>query len=521
MQDGSLIRFQDAHFSYQNGSTAIRGISFEIYAGELVCFVGKNGSGKSTVAHLIDGLIRPDSGYVNVFGISADSRANIFSIRSRIGYVFQNPSDQIINTVVENEVAFGPENLGLSAPEIRKRVDESLAITSMETKKTANVNSLSGGQMQRVALADALAMNPDILIFDEATSMLDAQGAADFLELVKSLHASGKTIIMITHSLDEACLGDRIICMDDGRITYDGAPQRDILTEAFPELPTEAELKKIRSSCAMTEKPSPAPTPTPTPTSTPAPTPTPAANTATHTPVIEFAQVGFDYHAPKKKDRQGGIKQPLDQLCLHDINLKIYPGETVAIMGANGSGKSTLIKHMNGLVRPTAGVVLVKGVSTAENNGANRARSVVGVCFQYPERQLFAQTVYDDIAYGPAHIEEDTSIIDACVRAAMREVSLDFDTYAGKSPFNLSGGEQRRVALAGTLATDPEVLVLDEPCASLDPHTHIEFIYLIERLKSSGKTIIIVTHDAREAALLADRILVMENGTIRSDYSKR
>ena len=227
--------------------------------------------------------------------------------------------------------------------------------------------------------------------------------------------------------------------------------------------------------------------------------------------MITFDKVSYSYDAPKRKRRQdiAPIHSALDR-----IDLTIDAGDAVAIMGPNGSGKSTLVKHMNGLLKPNAGKVNVKGIPTSDRRGANKARRIVGLCFQYAERQLFAQTVYDDIAYGPLNAGCNKDEIDLRVRQAMDDVMLDFRTFAGRSPFKLSGGQQRRVALAGVLAMDPDVLVLDEPCASLDPKTHIEFLYLIARLKATGKTIVMITHDEQEAKLLGERTITMKDGRI-------
>lgn len=494
MQNEPVISFRDVCFSYQSDHLAIQGVTFDIFEGETVCFIGKNGSGKSTAAKLMNGLLIPDSGSVRSFGKDTSEGANAFAIRSRTGFVFQNPTDQIVSTIVEAEVAFGPENQGLSTDEIKQRVDDALERVEMSGKARSDVNTLSGGQLQRIALADTLAMMPDVLILDEPTSMLDPSSSKVFLDIVRKLKEEGKTIIIITHSKTEALLADRLIAMDEGRIVYDGLPQGSILDEMFPPLPTREELRAYAWENAA-----------------------PASEeriSSERKAIISFKDVSFSYNAPKKRNAKKNVPLQMEDAVLKDICLSIVEGETVCIMGSNGSGKSTLIKHMNGLLRPIVGKVIIDGSSTDDKQGRCAARRIVGECFQYPERQLFAQSVYEDVAFGPVHAGLTDEKVDEAVRAALVEVSLAFDAYAGKNPFKLSGGEQRRVALAGVLAMRPRVLVMDEPCAGLDPQTHIEFLRLIARLKASERTIVIVTHDEREAELLGDRIVYMDNGRI-------
>lgn len=513
MQENPIIEFDSVGFSYDRRLCALDDASFKVSAGELICIIGENGSGKSTIAKLIDGLLIPDTGCVRIFGMDTSSDENVFAIRSKTGYVFQNPVDQVVNSIVENEVAFGPENLGLSSDEIRRRVDRSLERVGMSHLAKCDVNKLSGGQLQRVSLADALAMNPELLIFDEATSMLDPVASTEFLSLVQKLRDEGVTIVMITHGEAEARLADRIIVLEAGRITYDGAPDDSVIARVFPPLPTHDELEYYAREHMATQRSEDAGASVDTNTDAVADTDVDAGAGANggSAPMITFDKVSYSYDAPKRKRRQdiAPIHSALDR-----IDLTINAGDAVAIMGPNGSGKSTLVKHMNGLLKPNAGKVSVKGIPTSDRRGANKARRIVGLCFQYAERQLFAQTVYDDIAYGPLNAGCDEDEIDLRVRQAMDDVMLDFRTFARRSPFKLSGGQQRRVALAGVLAMDPDVLVLDEPCASLDPKTHIEFLYLIARLKAAGKTIVMITHDEQEAKLLGERTITMKDGRI-------
>ncbi len=219
------IRFEKVNFQYSEESGAVlRNVSFSVDAGEYVCMLGRNGSGKSTVARLINGLLLPASGKVTVFGMDTADKAQTFNVRKRVGIVFQNPDNQQVAAIVEDDVAFGPENLGLSREEIGKRIDFALDGANMRKYRYEMADKLSGGQKQRVAVAGMLAMRPDVLILDESTSMLDARGRKEVLGVVKKLNDEGMTVISVTHYMDEAADADRIIVLSDGEIVEDGLP---------------------------------------------------------------------------------------------------------------------------------------------------------------------------------------------------------------------------------------------------------------------------------------------------------
>lgn len=232
-----MISFEDVSFTYTNESYVLEDLSVEIPQGQFVCVLGANGSGKSTFSKMINALLLPDKGEVKVDGLITSDVQNTFAIRSKAGSVFQNPDDQIVASLVENDVAFGPENLGIPNPELRERVEAALAqvgLTSFEKRET---NALSGGQKQRVAIAGILAMEPQILIFDEASAMLDPRGRRGLMRVCKELHAQGMTIIMITHYMEEAAEADRVLVLREGKIVLDGTPE-EVLTQ-------DAELRKL------------------------------------------------------------------------------------------------------------------------------------------------------------------------------------------------------------------------------------------------------------------------------------
>lgn len=449
MDTPPAISFENVTFSYEPTAPVLQDLTFSIHPGEMVALTGSNGSGKSTIARLADALLLPDAGCVRVFGMDTRNVQDLFAIRGSIGMVFQNPDDQLVATLVQDDVAFGPQNLGLSEADVEERVREALIAVGMEDAAGADVNALSGGQKQRVALAGALALRPRILILDEATSMLDEAATADALRIVRTLHEEGMTVLIITHDPQLAAQAGRIINMDGGA------------AEPLPPL---------RIAPARSEHPAEA--------------------------VLEWDDVTFAY-APDAPP------------ALSHVSLTIHQGEFVALTGPNGCGKSTLLKLVNGLLVPDAGQVRVQGGALATKQARNDARSRVGLAFQQPERQLFARTVYDDVAFGPRNQGLAEVQVEERVRAAFEDVGLPFEAFYRRNPFMLSGGEQRKAALAGVLALRTSVLALDEPCAGLDARAERQLMELLLRLNEAGTTIIMVTHSAAAVEELGVRILRM------------
>lgn len=453
MDTSPAISFESVTFSYEAGVPVLQDLTFAIQPGEMVALIGGNGSGKSTVAKLADALLLPDAGCVRVFGRDTRNAQDLFAIRSSVGVVFQDPDDQLVATLVQDDVAFGPQNLGLSAAETDERMRGALKAVGMEALASADVNVLSGGQQQRVALAGALAMHPRVLILDEATSMLDETAAAEVLRTVRTLHDAGMTVLVITHDPQLAAQADRII-----NLRGDAAE-----TEAEP-------LPRLRTVPARSAHPT--------------------------TAALEWDDVTFAY-APDAPP------------ALSQVSLTIQQGEFVALTGPNGCGKTTLLKLANGLLAPDAGQVRVQGRPLTTKQARSEARFQVGLAFQHPERQLFARTVYDDVAFGPRNQGLAEPQVEERVRAALADVGLAFDAFYRRNPFMLSGGEQRKAALAGILALRTPILALDEPCAGLDVRAERQLMELLLRLSEGGATIVMVTHAAAAAEAVGARIVRM------------
>lgn len=247
MSTDVFVDFRDAAFTYDGEAFVFRHLNLTVPQGQFLCLLGGNGSGKSTLAKHINALLLPDEGEVVVFGCDTRDAEQTYFIRSNAGLVFQNPDDQLVASLIENDVAFGPENLGIPNPELRERVTRALAEVGLQGFEAHETNALSGGQKQRVAIAGVLAMDPAILILDEATAMLDPRGRKGLMRVCHELHDRGMTVIMITHFMEEAAQADRVIVLEDGHVAAEGTPdevlvQADLLEHLNLDLPFAAEL---------------------------------------------------------------------------------------------------------------------------------------------------------------------------------------------------------------------------------------------------------------------------------------
>lgn len=502
---------KDIRFSYDRGTSwALDGVSLTVHAGERLCLVGPNGSGKSTLARLIAGLTAPDGGEVTLLEqrvYAAGPNADAYrAARRGIGMVFQNPEDQLVTTVLEDDVAFGPENLGLERGLIGERIVDSLQAVGLANLRQSDPTRMSGGQQQRAAIAGMLAMNPAMLVLDEPTAMLDESARAEVMRILDDLQARGTTIVHVTHHPDETVHADRIVRMEAGRIVGVTAAvdNRPPLAEAVSQSETEG---GIGTEAAPSRPTNDSPRQREREDGSELPLLSDGIGDMTD-PIIRVSHLTYRYPSAKRA-------------VIDDLSFTIARGETMALMGVNGSGKSTLVRMLCALAAPTAGSIEVAGVpvasigrrgSNARPKPANRRqlaqlRRHVGYVMQHPEHQLFADTVAEDVAYGP----RNQGLAEAEVADRVRE-SLDLlhiGHLADRSPFDLSGGQQRLAAIAGVLACNPDVLIMDEPTASLDAQAKKRIHELLRMLKSRGVTVLIITHDWEEAEHIADRVVRM------------
>lgn len=509
---------------------ALKDVSLDVEKGQFVAILGRNGSGKSTLAKHINALLFPSEGEVIVDGMDTEDGELRLKIRQTAGMVFQNPDNQIVGNLVEEDIAFGPENLGIPTADIWNRVDEALDKTGMEAFRNQSPNHLSGGQKQRVAIAGVLAMHPKCIIFDESTAMLDPQGRRNIIDVARGLQQEyGITILLITHHMDEVLAADHVFVMKDGRIMGQGTPmeifaQHQLLEECGLRLPVLYQYLDFLEQEQIIDA---------------------VAYRNIHNVEDLIAEMTRRYQKEQadltefpndligeiQVERNAGEGILLNHVsyvynkgfadertALNDVNLHITKGEFVAVIGHTGSGKSTLMQHLNGLYTATEGTVYYNGQDIADHDfSIKQLRQKVGLVFQYPEYQLFAETVEKDVCFGPENM--DISKVEAQKRAyeAIEAVGLP-DTIYDCSPLQLSGGQKRRAAIAGILAMQPDYLVLDEPTAGLDPYSAEKLLEMLKDLQvRQGIAIILVSHSMEEVAEYADRIVVMDQGKICFD----
>ncbi len=542
-QSKNVIIFEKVKFAYpaSDGVFAVNGVDLEIKRGEFLSVIGHNGSGKSTLARLINGLLEADEGKINVLGLDVSEGKNSIEIRKSVGIVFQNPDNQMVASIVEDDVAFGPENIGVKREEIGERIDWALKAVGMEEFRRSTPTRLSGGQKQRIAVAGALAVKPEILILDESTAMLDPKGRREVIEVVERLNKEeGMTVILITHFMEEALLADRTIVMNRGEIVLSGTPEEifengeklEIYNLCLPRIteiintlncaglnlknvlrPEELSVQLLnrfseKGICSAQSSP------------------------ASDTEIISAPEWDIDI---KNLTFTYSRKSPFATKALKGINLHIDGGEFFGIIGHTGSGKSTLVQHLNALIKlpqaekkyrakrikkgrtpPVMPEISVGRFNLADKKTDFKAlRASVGMVFQYPEYQLFAETVFSDVAFGLKNFKKDLKPeeIEKAVKESIEIVGLNYNEVKDKSPFDLSGGQKRRVAIAGVIVTKPQVLILDEPAAGLDPLGKKEIMELLHKLHREWcKTVIIVSHDMDEVAENCTRAAVIADG---------
>lgn len=529
-----MLEIRDVQYRYGRESldapAAVAGVSLSIAPGTLVGLLGQNGSGKSSLAKLLAGVLIPQSGAIIVEGIDTRDPKRRWEARRLVGLVFQNPDDQLITNTLMDDVAFGPENLGLPREEIRGRVDSAIATLALEPYVNTPLNELSLGLRQRAAIAGVLAMQPRFIVLDEPSAMLPPQVASQLIATVTQLaRGLGIGVIYITHHMDEVTTFDRVVVMAHGEVALDGPPRavfsnvarlRSLGLDA-PDATLLAQRLRargydVRADTLLNDELAAQLQPlvgAPKPTATDSPTSGSDSREVTQgqvdtlpEPLLETRRLSFTY----MRDT------PFAQQALDELDSRIEEGRFVAFVGPTRSGKSTLLDCLNAIVKPGKGMVYYRGADTgASGFDLEALRLAVGVVYQSPDSQILEDIVGKDVAFGLIRRKTPRAESRRIVQECLEAVGLAYEDFRNRYTYALSGGEKRRVAIAGALAMRPTILALDEPVAGLDPQGRAEFIELIKRLRDErGLTVAYMSASLEDVAEMADQIYILDAGRV-------
>lgn len=515
------VELNGVHFRYRGAERdALSGVDFAAAEGERVGVIGLTGAGKSSLLRCMNRLIpasyRGDfAGRVALFGeeISGKKPAEL---AGTVGMVFQDFESQLFSTAAELDVAFGPENLGLPREEIRARVEQALHAVGMSELRKRDPSTLSGGQKQRLAIACALALQPRLLCLDEPTTDLDPEGREEISKLLARFSEKGLTVILAEHEPELLTKADRLVALEAGRKVRDAAAA-ELLGEE-KELARlgvrPPDLTRVMAGLQIPERPSDLENAEA------------VLRRRQLTPVAGAAESLLEKDAAGRKKEGGELyriqelfhRYPNGVAALSGVNLEIRRGEFLAVLGRNGSGKTTLVKHLNGLLRPSQGAVILEGQDTRELRVSELGRRT-GFVFQDPDHQIFAARVFDEVAFAPRnHGVAETEIKNRVCRV-LELVGLSFAEE--QDPFLMTKGERQRVALASVLSAEPTTLILDEPTTGLDYPAQRAVMDLLLALNREGATVIVVTHTLWVAAEYARRCVLMNEGKILADAQTR
>ncbi|MGH2418376.1 MAG: ABC transporter ATP-binding protein [Candidatus Limnocylindria bacterium] len=495
MAEAPLVEVDDLTFTYRRATTpALRNVSFEVRPGEVLLVAGPSGCGKSTLIRAINGLI-PHSyrgelgGRVRISG-RAVAETRLRDLASLVGTVLQDPRKQLVASTVRGELAFGPENLGISPAEIHRMLDVVTRRAQIEHLADRTTDQLSGGESQQVAIAGALMLEPRVVVLDEPLANLDPLAAQRLLGLVRQLAKGGTAVVLVEHRVEDALHArpDRVLYLDDGAVRYLGPIEGffEVADPAAVKLPFDVSLARARGRAATSAEPAHAARP---------------SDGAGDVPRLEWRGVTAGYEG-----------RPV----LRDIRSSLGREEVVALLGPNGSGKTTMFKTAIGLVPRMAGEVFVDGASIA-GRGVAELAATFGYVFQNPSQMLFARSVREELLFGPRNLGRDPARFDELADSSLERVGLREEAeILDRPPLTLSFGQQKRLALAVALALEPRTLVLDEPSAGQDHRSATAFMTEVERI-AGLESVYFVTHDADLALTYADRILLLREGQIVAD----
>lgn len=517
----NIVELEGVTFTYPDGTVALKNISFFVKRGEVVSIVGENGAGKTTLCYLLSGVIPhiyggTIEGRVSVAGLEP-KRFSMRELSKKVSIVLQDPDSQIFSPTVFMEVAFGPSNLGLSKEEIYGAVKWALEVTGLSGMEDRSPDELSGGQKQRLVLASALAMKSEVLVLDEPTSQLDPVGVREVMGTLKELKRRGTTMVITTHQTEEISeIADRVIVLKNGSIQAQGSPKEvfsnvDLMEYAGVKAPDVAilihKLKEYRNISEIE---------------------VPINEYEARDILLKLSDEGIIKMKGGLEREQGEREEGKEVIEVRDVyyeypgkvraldgvDLTIYEGDFLGIIGMNGSGKSTLVKAIIGLIRPQRGEVLFRGQEVSKFTVGELAKRI-GLILQNPDYQLFTISALDEVLFGLRNI----GIRGEVARKRALEIldMVGLKEKADSFPLKLSFGERRLLAAAATLALSPEVLIFDEPTTAQDYRGRYLLADLAKDLHSKGKTIIMITHDMDLIARYASRVAVMADGKIILD----
>jgi energy-coupling factor transport system ATP-binding protein len=515
-----MIEINDLWYTYPGRlEPTLKGINLKVEQGEFLLLTGPTGCGKSTLLKALNGIIPHESGgrlsgSIKIKGIETRD-SNHMELSRGVGLVFQNPDDQIFSTTVEDEIAFGPENLCFKREEIDKKIEEALQMVEMSGHRLASTNTLSGGQKQRICIASMLAMRPEILAMDEPVSQMDPAGTREVLNTVRELNRKLKiTILLVEHRLHELIpFATRLAIMDEGKIIFDKPTSKAFdylevfyrlglrvpepielchslgikaspldVSEALVVLDRENYREHMKTSRAFQTSKSEK-----------------NASISENTSIISIQDMWSGYEKNK--------------MILKGINLEIFKGERVAIMGTNGSGKSTLLLHLAAILKPYRGFVKLFGDDTRSKNPYSFAGRI-GFVFQNPDLMLFCDSAEEETKFGPVQLRyEDIEERVNTSLEAMSILNLKHDL-----PQALSRGQRLRTAVASIISMRPELILLDEPTTGQD---RLNIKQMMDYFKNNHSTLVFCTHDIEVAMSYATRLLVMNEGKIIADGKGR
>lgn len=517
-----IITISNLSFSYPNGVNALKKINLKIKKGEYLVVMGANGAGKTTLSLCLNGII-PNvlegdyEGEVYVEDMKTVEH-RVYELAQKVGIALQDPETQIFSPTVKTEVAFGPENLGVPREEILRRIKYSLEVTRLVGMEERPPHQLSGGQKQRLALAAAIAMQPEVLVLDEPTSQLDPIGTVEVFNVVKSLNKEHNiTIVMNEHKSDEiAMVADRLIILRQGEIIASGDPHdifgdEELMNKAILKPPQVTELMyQLRKKVKIDKMPI-------------------TVDEAEHflRDLIERKVIKVKPKTNKKTEQKIDSNRDVVIECkglwhvypggveaLRNINMKIYDNDFIGIIGQNGAGKTTLVKHFIGLLRPTKGSLYIFGEDSTKYTTAEISKSV-GMALQNPDHQLFSNSLREEIEFGLKNLNIPEEEFEERVDEALSLVGLldQKEEY----PFKLPFGDRRKLTVAIVVAMKPKIIILDEPTTGQDHKGRYEIMEIAKKLHEKGHTIITVTHDMELVAKYTKRTIVMGVGEVLID----